>query len=191
MKKMICMILAFALLFLCGCQGNYGYIDLREPVNIPSDGIIEKNVLSQIKEENAIATFSGISGDYRYEWMIFGSDITETVDINLSVSITETDDLHEFLDRHPYDISGSEQQRTALAKILLTAPDILFLDEPTKCFDAEFTVTFAAILKKLLQQGVTILMVSHDVAFCAENASRCGMFFDGTIVAEGAPVIFL
>ena len=95
--------------------------------------------------------------------------------------------LSEFLDRHPYDISGGEQQRTALAKVLLTAPDILLLDEPTKGFDAEFKVTFAGIIDKLTKQGVTVLMVSHDVPFCAEYAHRCGMFFDGNIVAEGTP----
>lgn len=99
-------------------------------------------------------------------------------------------ELSAFLDRHPYDISGGEQQRTALAKVLLTAPDILLLDEPTKGFDAEFKVSFAAILRKLNAQGVTILMVSHDVTFCAEYAHRCGMFFDGHIVAEGTPSEF-
>ena len=98
--------------------------------------------------------------------------------------------LNEFLDRHPYDISGGEQQRCALAKVLLTEPDILLLDEPTKGFDAEFKVTFAAILHRLCAMGVTILMVSHDVVFCAEYAHRCGMFFDGQIIADGTPAAF-
>ena len=101
--------------------------------------------------------------------------------------IVELCGLREFLDRHPYDISGGEQQRTALAKVLLTAPDILLLDEPTKGFDAEFKVTFALILRRLIAQGVTILMVSHDVPFCAEYAHKCGLFFDGSIVAQGTP----
>ena len=101
--------------------------------------------------------------------------------------ITELCGLREFLDRHPYDISGGEQQRTALAKVLLTQPDILLLDEPTKGFDAEFKVTFALILRRLAAQGVAILMVSHDVPFCAEYAHKCGLFFDGSIVAEGTP----
>ena len=95
--------------------------------------------------------------------------------------------LSSFLDRHPYDISGGEQQRTALAKVLLTAPDILLLDEPTKGLDAEFKVVFADMIQKLTAQGVTVLMVSHDVNFCAEYAHRCGLFFDGSIVAEGIP----
>ncbi len=101
--------------------------------------------------------------------------------------ITELCGLREFLDRHPYDISGGEQQRSALAKVLLTSPDILLLDEPTKGFDAEFKETFAFILRRLVAQGVTILMVSHDVPFCAEYAHKCGLFFDGNIVAEGTP----
>ncbi len=96
-------------------------------------------------------------------------------------------ELNELLDRHPYDISGGEQQRTALAKVLLTAPDILLLDEPTKGLDAEFKTSFAGIIGKLTSQGVTVLMVSHDVAFCAEYAHKCGMFFDGNLVAEGTP----
>ena len=110
----------------------------------------------------------------------------ETQDAEVA-RITELCGLREFLDRHPYDISGGEQQRTALAKVLLTQPDILLLDEPTKGFDAEFKVTFALILRRLVAQGVTILMVSHDVTFCAEYAHKCGLFFDGSIVAEGTP----
>ncbi len=98
--------------------------------------------------------------------------------------------LADFLDRHPYDLSGGEQQRAALAKVLLTRPDVLLLDEPTKGFDAEFKVTFAAILRKLAAQGVAILMVSHDVSFCAEYAHRCGLYFDGSIVAQGEPRAF-
>ena len=96
-------------------------------------------------------------------------------------------ELTELLDRHPYDISGGEQQRTALAKVLLAAPDVLLLDEPTKGLDAEFKVSFARIIDKLTSQGVTVLMVSHDVQFCAEYAHKCGMFFDGNLVAEGTP----
>ncbi len=104
--------------------------------------------------------------------------------------VVELCGLREFLDRHPYDISGGEQQRTALAKVLLTSPEILLLDEPTKGFDAEFKVTFSVILRRLIASGVTILMVSHDVPFCAQYAHKCGLFFDGSIVAEGTPEEF-
>lgn len=98
--------------------------------------------------------------------------------------------LEKLLDRHPYDLSGGEQQRAALAKVLLTQPDILLLDEPTKGLDAEFKQAFAVILKALVRRGVTIVMVSHDLEFCAEYADRCALFFDGGIVTEGPPQRF-
>lgn len=73
------------------------------------------------------------------------------------------------------------------SKIAYFLYHILLLDEPTKGFDAEFKVTFATILRRLTAQGVAILMVSHDVPFCAEYAQKCGLFFDGSIAAEGTP----
>ena len=87
-------------------------------------------------------------------------------------------------DRHPYDLSGGEQQRLALAKVLLSEPDILLLDEPTKGLDADFKRDFAQILQQLIEEGKTILMVSHDVEFCASYAQRCALFFDGRVAAE-------
>lgn len=93
-------------------------------------------------------------------------------------------------ERHPYDLSGGEMQRAALAKLLLLDPEILLLDEPTKGLDAEFKSEFADILRELLDAGVCIVMVSHDVEFCAEYADRCALFFDGAIAAEGEPRTF-
>ncbi|MDU1325070.1 MAG: ATP-binding cassette domain-containing protein [Clostridiales bacterium] len=98
--------------------------------------------------------------------------------------------LEELLDRHPYDLSGGEQQRAALAKILLLEPDVLLLDEPTKGLDAGFKQALAEILQRLLRRGVAVLMVSHDIEFCARYAHRCALFFDGTIVTEGPPRAF-
>ena len=98
--------------------------------------------------------------------------------------------LDTLLDRHPYDLSGGEQQRAALAKVLLLQPEILLLDEPTKGLDAEFKQLFAEILRALLAQGVSLLMVSHDVEFCARYTHRCALFFDGSIVTEASPRAF-
>ena len=91
---------------------------------------------------------------------------------------------------HPFDLSGGEQQRTALAKVLLQNPDVLLLDEPTKGVDNDFKLTFAQIMKELTARGVCIIMVSHDVEFCAQYADRCGLFFDGGIVTMDAPQPF-
>ena len=96
-------------------------------------------------------------------------------------------EITELLDSHPYDLSGGEQQRAALAKVLLTEPKILLLDEPTKGIDSFFKLKFAEIMEKLKAQGVTIIMVSHDVEFCAKYADTVSMFFDGGIVTTNTP----
>ncbi|MCL1879054.1 MAG: ATP-binding cassette domain-containing protein [Actinomycetia bacterium] len=94
-------------------------------------------------------------------------------------------DIADLLDRHPYDLSGGEQQRAALAKVLLAQPRILLLDEPTKGLDARRKQEFGALLDELRQDGLSVLMVSHDVEFCALFADRCALLFDGDIVSEG------
>lgn len=98
--------------------------------------------------------------------------------------LTETENL---LDSHPYDLSGGEQQRAALAKLLLAEPDIILLDEPTKGIDNYFKKQLAEILKELCRQGKTVIIVSHDTEFCAQYADRCAMIFDGRIMAVSAP----
>lgn len=95
--------------------------------------------------------------------------------------------IDDVLDAHPYDLSGGEQQRAALAKVLLMSPEILLLDEPTKGLDSHFKRIFADILQDLQASGTTIVMVSHDIEFCAEFADRCAMFFDGSITSCGVP----
>ncbi|WHY20196.1 energy-coupling factor transporter ATPase [Paenibacillus sp. G2S3] len=91
-------------------------------------------------------------------------------------------ELEHLLSMHPYDLSGGEQQRAALAKVLLLEPKILLLDEPTKGLDGPFKEKLALFLQKLIADGVTIVMVSHDVEFCAKYAEVCAMFFDGSII---------
>lgn len=115
-------------------------------------------------------------------------DLTEVgADAALLARVTALCRLEALLNRHPYDLSGGEQQRAALAKLLLTQPDILLLDEPTRGLDAAFKAELAEILEELLARGAAIIMVSHDVEFCAEHAGRCALFFDGSIAADGTP----
>ena len=101
--------------------------------------------------------------------------------------VAEICDITDLLESHPYDLSGGEQQRAALAKVLLTEPKILLLDEPTKGIDSFFKLKFAEVLEKLKEQGVTIIMVSHDVEFCARYADTVSMFFDGSIITTNTP----
>lgn len=99
-------------------------------------------------------------------------------------------EITHLLDQHPYDISGGEQQICALGKILLLQPKILLLDEPTKGIDAFSKQTLLTILKELKRQGLTIIIVTHDVEFAAMISDRVGLFFDGGIISMDSPVEF-
>ena len=104
--------------------------------------------------------------------------------------VIDMTDIESLLDKHPFDLSGGEQQRAALAKVLLTDPKILLLDEPTKGIDAFFKRQFASVLDDLKRDGVAIIMVSHDIEFCARHADAVAMMFDGEIVAQSTPRTF-
>lgn len=118
-------------------------------------------------------------------------DIEEGIDVKMSREEKEKTareavqrvHLQNLLSRHPYDLSGGEQQRAALAKVLLTKPDILLLDEPTKGLDCCFKKELAEIIKELNFQGVTVIAVSHDIEFCAEYADFCTLLFCGEAVS--------
>ncbi len=109
------------------------------------------------------------------------------------VKIDDTDlpyDLSELNNRHPYDISGGQQQLLALAKVLSTKPRLLLLDEPTKGLDAYAKKEISSVLKKLQRLGTTIVYVTHDIEFAAECADRCAMFFRGEVTSFGTPKEF-
>lgn len=101
--------------------------------------------------------------------------------------ISELLEITDIMDKHPYDISGGEQQRVALGKVLLLNPDLLLMDEPTKGIDNLLKNKLGEVLRKLSAEGKTIIFVSHDIEFCSRFASRCMMFFDGGISGEGTP----
>ena len=96
-------------------------------------------------------------------------------------------DISHLLDKHPYDLSGGEQQLAALAKVLAARPKILLLDEPTKGLDAASKLNMMSVMQSLKEKGVTIVTVTHDVEFAAVCADRCAMFFGGKIVSIGTP----
>lgn len=91
MRKIISLVVILTLLLsLTSCSGNFAKVDLKAPIAISEDGIVEKSVLDQVKRENAIATFTGQSQELSYEWTVFGSDLDKTRDINLSVELQKS-----------------------------------------------------------------------------------------------------
>lgn len=93
----------------------------------------------------------------------------------------QTFKMTAYKDRHPYDLSGGELQKAALIGCLLSQPDLLLVDEPSKGLDPLAKKDLLSIFKKLQDQGLTIVMVSHDVAFAADLTDQVSLLFKGQI----------
>ena len=92
MKRIISLFLTLILLLsFTACSGNFAQVDLKEPIALNEDGIVDRDVFEKIKNENAIATFTGESGEMEYEWTIFGSDLKDTKDVNLYITLEKTE----------------------------------------------------------------------------------------------------
>lgn len=98
--------------------------------------------------------------------------------------------IEALLERHPFDLSGGEQQKCGLAKVLLTNPDLLLLDEPTKGMDAAYKRGLLTLLHTLRAKGLCVFIVTHNVEFAAEAADRCALLFDGEILSQAPPAEF-
>ncbi|MBR6784669.1 MAG: ABC transporter ATP-binding protein [Clostridia bacterium] len=168
---------------ICGiCKPYRGKIKvLGKPVNKFKSGELFRNCVSMLPQDPKSLFVKS---------KVFDELSEMTKDKNRINEIAEICQITDLMNNHPYDLSGGEQQRVALAKVLLTEPKILLLDEPTKGMDSFFKETFATVLNKLKRQGITILMVSHDVEFCAKYADRVSMFFDGQVLTTDAPQEF-
>ena len=92
-------------------------------------------------------------------------------------------ELGRFRHRHPYDLSGGERQLIALCKALATRPRLVIMDEPSKGLDMNAKAQLCGVIKELKTRGVTVLIVSHDIAFAAQCADRCALFSQGCVAA--------
>lgn len=170
---------------ICGvCPPYRGKIELGgKKIRDFKRGELFRNNLSMLPQDpQSLFVKKSVREDLR-EMLPFGDRDAEAK----IAAIAEKCEIAHLLDRHPYDLSGGEQQRAALAKVLLTNPKIMLLDEPTKGIDAFFKEKLARVLKKLIADGMAVIMVSHDVEFCARYADYVSMFFDGQILTTNTP----
>ena len=102
-------------------------------------------------------------------------------------AVSEKLGISRLFGKHPYDLSGGEAQKCALAKVLLSGPKILLLDEPTKGIDAHAKLILRDILFSLKREGVTVIAVNHDTEFAAIASDKCALFFDGEVISPSSP----
>jgi len=95
--------------------------------------------------------------------------------------------MDEHKDKYPAQISGGQKQRVAIARALAMDPQIMLFDEPTSALDPELTGEVLAVMKNLAQEGMTMLIVSHEMGFARDAADRVVFMDSGVIVEEGTP----
>ena len=175
---------------------NLAYVHQNPMIHFSKDNIREELLESVIESNNA--DFNKESYEKLLEMSkeeFIESDILNGLEFdNIKFKfrdLIEFFGIGELIDKHPYDCSGGEQQKIAIVKVLLQNADVLILDEPTKGLDPISNKSLAEILNSLCDDGMTILMTSHDLDFVANNCRRCLMLFDKDIQVDDNPkVIF-
>ena len=150
-------------------------------------GRVTVNGTMAMLPQNPQALFTEITVEDELMEALHDVSWPDEVKVQNVLDMLDTMEITHLRKSHPYDLSGGEQQRLALGKVLLLDPEIILLDEATKGLDPFFKISLARVLKKLTKAGKTLFMVSHDIEFCAEYADTCAMFFDGQIVSVGKP----
>ena len=180
---------------------NLAYVHQNPMIHFSKDNVreefMESILESNLLNRNGIG-FSGedyekllkMSSDEFIESDILNGLKFDSIDYNFK-ELIEFFDINNLIDKHPYDCSGGEQQKIVIVKALLQNADVLILDEPTKGLDPLSSKALADILNSLRDNGLTILMTSHDLDFVANNCKRCLMLFDKDIQIDDDPkVIF-
>lgn len=180
-----------ALALIAGLKRPYHgkiYIGGKNIVSYRDNDLYRCNLAFLPQSPQAVFIKDNVYDDFAESSELFADDKAsardQITDIAKKLAITH------LLDKHPYDLSGGEQQKCALAKALLSKPKILLLDEPTKGLDPGAKAVFRDIISHLTDDGITVLTVTHDVEFAAECADRCALLFDGEILSEESPQVF-
>ncbi|MBP5354078.1 MAG: ATP-binding cassette domain-containing protein [Lachnospiraceae bacterium] len=149
----------------------------------PRDVFVEKTIREDLEKAfQRVTPSSGKSGD--------GSDTSAETAGTAMMHMCERLRITDILDSHPYDVSGGELQKAALAKVLASRPKVLLLDEPAKGIDVSGKRELAELLAELRAKGLAVISVTHDAEWAAAHADRCGLLFDGEIISEGVPEAF-
>ena len=105
--------------------------------------------------------------------------------LHLDAGVSVIADIGQRGASYPNALSGGQQQRVAIARALATKPEIIYFDEPTSALDPELTGEVLSVMRRLAEEGMTMLVVTHELGF-ARNVSTKTMFMDkGTVVESG------
>jgi polar amino acid transport system ATP-binding protein len=124
--------------------------------------------------ENVIEAPVGVHGRNKAEAVSYGRELLTRVG------------LAQKMDSYPRQLSGGQQQRVAIARALAIRPKLMLFDEPTSALDPELVGEVLAVMRHLAKQGLTMIVVTHEISFAREAADRV-VFMDGGVVVESGP----
>lgn len=105
----------------------------------------------------------------------------------LAVHLLEKVKILDKIDKYPEELSGGQAQRVAIARSLAMYPKIMLFDEPTSALDPEMTIEVLDVMKELANEGMTMIVVTHEMSFAREVASRVVFLSNGEVVEQGTP----
>ncbi|MFF2481049.1 amino acid ABC transporter ATP-binding protein [Paenibacillus sp. NPDC058071] len=95
--------------------------------------------------------------------------------------------LAQKADAYPSELSGGQQQRTGIARALALNPEVILFDEPTSALDPELVGEVLSVIRKIAEEGVTMIVVTHEMAFAREVSNRVVFMDQGRVIEEGPP----
>ena len=121
------------------------------------------------------------------EGLVTARKINKKEALETSLSMLEKVGMLEWKDHYPIQLSGGQQQRVAIARALATKPEVIYFDEPTSALDPELTGEVLTVMKKLAEDGMTMIVVTHEMGFARRVANRVVFMEEGRVLEEGDP----
>lgn len=179
------------------CALLRGFIPSFYKGNLEGEVLIEGKDLVEYKEglakkigyvfQNPFTQISGVK-DTVFEEIAYGLENFGVLESEIEKRVIEVmalTDIQDLAEKNPFDLSGGQMQRVALASVIILEPDILIIDEPTSQLDPEGTESVFKIIKALKEKQKTIILVEHKIDLIAEYADKVIVFQDGKIIANG------
>ena len=121
------------------------------------------------------------------EGLVTARKINKKEALETSLSMLEKVGMLEWKDHYPIQLSGGQQQRVAIARALATKPEVIYFDEPTSALDPELTGEVLTVMKRLAEDGMTMIVVTHEMGFVFFVANRVVFMEEGRVLEEGDP----
>ncbi len=119
------------------------------------------------------------------EGLIIGRKMPKAQAVEIGRKALEKVGLGDRCDHYPSQLSGGQQQRVAIARAVATDPEIIYFDEPTSALDPELTGEVLAVMRQLAREGMTMLVVTHEIGFARNVSNKVVFMEDGVVVEMG------